>query len=55
VVAPDQVGTLLQLLGGAEGDDVLHALAAYHHQHAGRMNELLRGPEVAAEFANWHS
>ena len=55
VVAPDRIGALLQLLGGEQGDDVLHALAAYHQQHAGQMNELLRGPEVAAQFANWHS
>ena len=55
VVAPDQVGTLLRLLGGEQGDDVLHTLATYHQQHAGQMNEMLRGPEVAAQFANWHS
>ena len=55
VIAPVRIGTLLRLLGGAEGDDVLHTLAAYHQQHGGRINDLLRSPEVAAEFANWHS
>ena len=55
VIAPVRIGTLFRLLGGAEGDDVLHALAAYHQQHGGRIGDLLRSPEVAAEFANWHS
>jgi hypothetical protein len=55
VVAPAKVDALLRLLGGAKGDDVLDALATYYQQHGGQISELLRGPEIAAEFANWHS
>jgi hypothetical protein len=55
VIAPDRVGTLLTLLGGQPGDDVLDRLAAYHEQHGGQVNDLLRGPQVAATFSNWHS
>jgi hypothetical protein len=55
VIAPDRVGTLFTLLGGHAGDDVLDLLATYHAQHSGQMNDLLRGPEVAATFSNWHS
>jgi hypothetical protein len=55
IVAPDRVDALLRLLGGAEGGDVLDALAAYYQQHGGQLSELLRGPEVAAYFDNWHS
>jgi hypothetical protein len=55
VIAPERVGTLLTLLGGHAGDDVLDRLAAYHDQHGGRVDDLLRGPQVAADFSNWHS
>ena len=56
VIAPDRVGTLFTLLGGGQdGDDVLGLLATYHNQHGGQMNDLLRGPQVAATFSNWHS
>ena len=55
VIAPGRVGTLLILLGGHAGDDVLDRLAAYHEQHGGQVNDLLRGPQVAADFSNWHS
>ena len=55
VIAPDRVGTLLTLLGGHAGDDVLDLLAAYQDQHGGRVDDLLRGPQVAADFSNWHS
>jgi hypothetical protein len=55
VVAPDRVGSLLRLLGGAEDDDAIDALATYYEQHGGQLSELLRGPEVAAYFDNWHS
>src|SRR5215472_3179188 len=51
VIAPDRVGTLLTLLGGHAGDDVLDRLAAYHDQYGGRVNDLLRGPQVAAKFS----
>jgi hypothetical protein len=55
VVAPARVDALLRLLGGEEDDDVLAALAAYYQRHAGRLSELLRGPEIAAGFDSWHS
>ena len=55
LVAPARVDALLRLLGGAEDDDVLDALAAYYQQRGGQLSELMRGPEVAAEFDNWHS
>ena len=55
VIAPDRVGTLFTLLGGQAGDDVLDLLATYHDQHGGQINDLLRGPQVAATFSNWHS
>jgi hypothetical protein len=55
VVALARVAALLRLLGGAEDDDVLDALATYYQQHDGQLSELLRGPEIAAEFDNWHS
>jgi hypothetical protein len=55
VIAPDRVGILLTLLGGQGGDDVLDRLAAYHDQHGGQVNDLLRGSQVAAKFSNWHS
>jgi hypothetical protein len=55
LVVAGRVDSLLRLLGGAEGDDVLDALAAYYQQHGGLLNELLRDPEIAAEFDNWHS
>jgi hypothetical protein len=55
VVAPARVDALLRLLGGTEGDDVLAALAAYYQQHGGQLSELMRSPEVAADFDNWHS
>ena len=55
VVAPAKADTLLRLLGGGEGDDVLDALATYYQQHGGQLSEFLRGPEIAADFDNWHS
>jgi hypothetical protein len=55
VVAPPKVDALLRLLGGAQGDDALDALATYYEQHGGQLSELLRGPEIAAYFDNWHS
>ena len=55
VIAPERVQTLLTLLGGHTGDDVLDRLAANHEQHGGQVNDLLRGPQVAADFSNWHS
>ena len=55
LIAPARVDALLRLLGGAEHDDVLDALAAHYQQHGGQLSELMRDPEVAAEFDNWHS
>jgi hypothetical protein len=34
---------------------VLDALAGYYQQHGGRISQLLRGAEIAAEFDNWPS
>ena len=55
VIASDRVGILFTVLGGQTGGDVLGLLATYHDQHGGQMNDLLRGPQVAATFSNWHS
>jgi hypothetical protein len=55
VIAPGRVGTLFTVLGGQAGDDVFDLLATYHDQHGGQMNDLLRDPQVAATFSNWHS
>lgn len=55
IVVPEKVGALLTLLGGHEGDDALAALAAYHQYHGRQINDLLRSPEVVADFSNWHS
>jgi hypothetical protein len=51
VIAPGRAATLLTLLGGQAGDDVPGLLAACHGQHGGQINELLRGPQVAATFS----
>jgi hypothetical protein len=55
VVTPARVNALLRLLDGAEDDGVLDALATYYRQHGGQLGELLRDPEIAADFDNWHS
>jgi hypothetical protein len=55
VVTSGRVQALLQALGAKQGDDVLDALAGCYQQHGGRINQLLRSPEIAAEFDNWHS
>jgi hypothetical protein len=55
VVPPGRVQALLQALGAEQGDDVLDTLASYYQQHGGRISQLLRSPEIAAEFDNWHS
>jgi hypothetical protein len=55
VIAPERVGILLTLVGGQPGDNVLDRLAAYHHENGGQINDLLRGPQIAATFSNWHS
>jgi hypothetical protein len=52
---PCRVDALLRLLSGAEDDDILVALAAYYLRHGGQLSRLLRGPEIAAYFDNWHS
>jgi len=54
VIAPDRVAALVAELGGDPGDDVLELLAA--HTAAGtRLDPILRGPAVAAQFDNWPS
>jgi hypothetical protein len=55
VVSAGRVTALAQALGAEPGDDVLDALASYYQQHDGRLSELLRSPEIAAEFDNWPS
>jgi hypothetical protein len=55
VVRPDRILALVRLLGGAEGDDVLAVLAGYHERHGGRISAIMKHPDVAAEFSNWHS
>jgi hypothetical protein len=55
VVPPGRVPSLVGALGGGGGDDVLDLLARYYQRTGGRIGDLLRSPEVAAEFSNWHS
>src|SRR5262245_16010047 len=55
VVAPECVNNLIAALGGTPGDDVLGLLADYHTKNRGRLDGLLRSPQVAAQFDNWHS
>jgi hypothetical protein len=55
VVTPDRVDALVRALGGAPGDDVLALFAAFHGKQRGQVSPLLRGPEIGAQFANWHS
>ena len=55
VVPSGRVQALARALGAAQGNDVLDALARYYRQHDGRISELLRSPEIAASFDNWHS
>ena len=55
VVPAGRITALSQALGAEHGDDVLDALASYYQQHDGRISELLRSPEIAAEFDNWPS
>lgn len=53
VIPSGRVQALARALGAEPGDDVLDALARYYHQHGGRISQLLRNPEIAAEFDNW--
>ena len=55
VVPSGRVGALAQALGAEHDDDVLDALAGYYQQHGGRISQLLRSAEIAAEFDNWPS
>lgn len=55
VVPPSRVGSLLRVMGGDGDDDVLALLAGCYEHSQGRISTLLRHPEVAAEFSNWHS
>jgi hypothetical protein len=55
VIAPGKVATLVHLLDGQDGDDVLALLLVYHQRTDGRIYKLLTGPDVAATFSNWHS
>jgi hypothetical protein len=55
VIPSGRVGALVQALGAEQGDDVLDALATHYRQHDGQISQLLRSPEIAAEFDNWPS
>lgn len=44
VVAPERVGTLVRLLGGHEGDDVLALIAAYYRRNGGVISDMLKVP-----------
>ncbi|HUD37400.1 MAG TPA: hypothetical protein VMR14_10915 [Streptosporangiaceae bacterium] len=55
VVAPGRVAGLVRLLGGNDGDDVLAVLLAYHERTGGRVSDVMRHADVAAEFSSWHS
>ena len=55
VVPSGRIGALARALGAEHDDDVLDALAGYYQQHGGRISQLLRSPEIAAEFDNWPS
>ena len=55
VIPPGRVAALVQALGAEQRDDVLDALASYYRQHDGQISQLLRSPEIAAEFDNWPS
>lgn len=54
-VVPDRVAALTRLLGGHDGDDVLDLLAAYHQRTRGQISDLMRHPDVTADFSNWVS
>ena len=51
----DRVPDLVGALGGGADDDVLDLLERHYGHTGGRIGELLRRSEVAAEFSNWHS
>jgi hypothetical protein len=55
VVGPGRVASLVRLLGGNDGDDVLAALLAYHERTGGRLSDVMRHADVTAEFSSWHS
>jgi hypothetical protein len=55
VVPPGRVTALIRALGAEQDNDVLDALASYYQQHGGRLSELLRSREIAAQFSTWHS
>jgi hypothetical protein len=55
VVAADRVPALAKLLGGHEGDDVLALMYSYYQRLGGQIGDIMKHPDVAAHFANWHS
>lgn len=55
MVAHSRIAELTQLLGAAAGSNVLGTLAAYHREHHGQISDLMRSPEIGAEFDNWHT
>jgi hypothetical protein len=50
-----RVQALARALDAEPGQDVLDAVARYYHQHDGRIGQLLRSPQIAAQFDNWPS
>lgn len=55
VVAADRVPVLTKLLGGHEGDDVLALFCFYYQRVGGHICDIMKHPDVAEHFANWHS
>ena len=53
VVPAERVGSLVETMGGGGDDDVLDLLAGHYRRTGGRIGDLLRRPEAAAEFSNW--
>jgi hypothetical protein len=52
---PGRVPALIRLLGGHDRDDLLTLLAAYHQRDGGQISDVMKHPDVAADFSNWHS
>jgi hypothetical protein len=55
VVPPERAASLVEALGGREGDDPVDLLTAYYQRTRGVLYHLLTSPPVNASFDNWHS
>jgi hypothetical protein len=51
---PGRVPALIRLLGGHDGDHLLTLLAAYHQRGGGQISDVMKHPDLAADFSNWH-